>query len=77
MTDSTRRSEEEHVWHARLEDMDVFVRALYPTSDEKLPGWTVLKNWDGKPVLLVRDDAALYIERTDAVVPRSAAETTA
>jgi hypothetical protein len=60
--------QDEKVWHVRLEDLSVRVRAGYPTTDENLPGWTVLKDHKHKVTCAVRDEAVLYIERTDAVV---------
>ena len=60
--------QDEQVWHVCLEDLSVRVRAVYPTTDENLPGWTVLKDHRHKVTCAVRDDAVLYMERTDAVV---------
>ena len=74
MADSRPLTEhDERVWHVRLEELSVRVRAAYPTADEKLPGWTVLKDHRHKVTCAVRDEAVLYIEREDAVVSATAA----
>ena len=42
------------------------VRAAYVSVDERLfPGWTQLKTEGGTPVLLVRSNLALAIQRID------------
>jgi hypothetical protein len=74
MADNNRQVTEadERIWHVRLEDLEFLVRGAYPTKDEKLQdGWTVIKDHRHKIVAAVRDDCALYIERTDAVVDKS------
>jgi hypothetical protein len=64
--------DDERVWHVRLEDLEIFVRGAYPTKDGSLQdGWTVIKDHKHKIVAAIRDDCALYVERTDAVVPQS------
>ena len=74
MADTRTLSEQdEKVWHVRLEDLSVRVRAVYPTTDENLPGWTVLKDHKHKVTCAVRNEAVLYIERTDAVVSATGA----
>jgi hypothetical protein len=55
-------------WHIRLADLSCTVRAAYPTTDDVLPGWTLLKDHKHKIAAMVRDESVLYIERTDAVV---------
>ena len=76
MAENNRLTEaDERIWHVRLEDLDMFVKAVYPTKDSSLQdGWTVLKDRNHKIVAAVRDDCALYIERTDAVVSKSEAQ---
>ena len=64
--------QDEKAWHVRLEDLSVHVMAVYPTTDENLPGWTVLKDHRHKVTCAVRDEAVLYIEREDAVVTTTA-----
>jgi hypothetical protein len=60
---------DQKIWHVRLEDLEFFVRGAYVGKDGSLlEGWTVIKDHRHKIVAAVRDDAALYIERTDAVV---------
>jgi hypothetical protein len=72
--DSARLSETDNrTWHVRLEDLDLFIKACYPTTDANMPGWTVLKDHHHKVTAAVRDDAVLLIERSDAVVPASQA----
>ena len=63
--------DDEKVWHVRLEDLSVRVKGTYLTTDSSLPGWTLVKDHKHKVTVAVRDEAALYIERTDAVVPQS------
>ncbi len=69
----TLTDQDEKVWHVRLAELSVRVRAVYPTTDENPPGWTVLKDHKHKVTCAVRDEAVLYIERTDAVVSATAA----
>lgn len=40
------------------------VKAVYPTRDDVLAGWTLLKDQRHKIVYMVRDDVAASIERT-------------
>jgi hypothetical protein len=65
--------QDEKVWHVRLAELSVQVRAVYLTTDENLPGWTVLKDHKHKVTCAVRDEAVLYIERADTVVSGTAA----
>ena len=60
--------QDEKVWHVRLAELSVRVKAVYPTTDDNLPGWTVLKDHKHKVTCAIRNEAVLYIERTDAVV---------
>lgn len=75
MADSNRLTpDDERIWHVRLEDLEFLIRGAYPTKDASLQdGWTVIKDHKHKIVAAVRDDCALYIERTDAVVRKSEA----
>jgi hypothetical protein len=66
-------TDDEKVGHVRLAELSVRVRAVYPTTDENLPGWTVLKDYKHKVTCAVRNETVLYIERTDAVVSATAA----
>ncbi len=54
-------------WVIRTADAShtIKVRAAYPVCDEKMPGWTVLKDHNHKIVAAVRSDAAISIERAD------------
>jgi hypothetical protein len=69
----TLTADDEKVWHVRLAELSVRVRAVYPTTDENLPGWTVLKDHRHKVTCAVRNESVLYIERTDAVIAAAAA----
>lgn len=63
---------DEKTWHIRVEEADIFIRGAYPTVDPALKdGWTVIKDRNHKIVAAVRDDSVVFIERTDAVVPKS------
>ena len=68
MAQAQLTEQDEKTWHIRLADLSCTVRAAYPTTDEVLPGWTVLKDHRHKIAAMVRDESVLYIERTDAVV---------
>jgi hypothetical protein len=45
------------------------VRAVYPTRDDVLDGWTLLKDDRHKIVYMVRDDVVADIERTSQPTP--------
>ncbi len=47
----------------------VTVRAAYPTTDQNLPGWTLLKDFRHKVVLGVREDLQPVIRRAADPVP--------
>ena len=53
-----------HTWRVTLSDgTSLTVRAAYPTCDDVLEGWTVLKDHRHKIVLMVRNDSVATIER--------------
>ena len=57
-------------WHVEIPDADIEfdVDAVYPAKDDKLPGWTVLKDHRHKIVAMVRDDAkpVLFVDPSDS-----------
>jgi hypothetical protein len=75
MADTSNRplnEADEKTWHIRVDEADIFVRGAYPTVDPALKdSLTVIKDRNHKIVAAVRDESVVFIERTDAVVPRS------
>jgi hypothetical protein len=69
MPDKPLTEDDSREWEITFQDADVpelVISAAYPTSDEKLTGWTVLKDYRHKIVAAVRDEAVLSLHRRDA-----------
>jgi hypothetical protein len=62
---TTLKSEDMQTWHIDYRDgrPDQSVRAAYPTKDQALPGWIVLKDWRHKIVAMVPESSAALIQR--------------
>lgn len=48
------------------DDLNLTVDAVYPTSDDNLPGWTLFKNWRHKIVMALHpSDRIVYMQPLD------------